>query len=415
MTKPGVKNTNKTNIAKPDGRGRLSFTYPGESYLYKIGKEDPPITVERFIDSIRFNEDKKKNLSPEYKVLGKLCPVYRYKKHDPIFQIINPQKYYYNKVPDRHLRAKAYVKLVLDENAGTETENDLLSLRDIYLNARQGSKMNSDGLFVEEARLLLEEVRLKQQRDLNAALERKKYYQNQEIQTAINSRRIKELGLCLTFRGLLTYLLNELKYRMDIENKRFKEETEEKDKEKVKRGRISRINISTGRIHQVIRNRSVIKEAPFLEYSELLESQGFDVVSLLLQISAELADQLHIDAENDRYLLRRATERYLVEFDRFFSDLRADGLKGAVRKRYPINIAILEISPGIPLQQDKVTQTVSTSERIANRISIIATLNEYRKEMAWRMRTWKLNDLKEIDATINKSLEIEHRLRKEYR
>jgi hypothetical protein len=34
-----------------------------------------------------------------------------------------------------------------------------------------------------------------------------------------------------------------------------------------------------------------------------LERLGFDVVGLLLQISQELIDQLHIDANDDSYLL----------------------------------------------------------------------------------------------------------------
>jgi hypothetical protein len=53
-------------------------------------------------------------------------------------------------------------------------------------------------------------------------------------------------------------------------------------------------------------------------YSEYFEKHGFDVIGLLKKISEELFNQLHVTAEEDNYLLRRATERYSVEVENYF-------------------------------------------------------------------------------------------------
>lgn len=103
-----------------------------------------------------------------------------------------------------------------------------------------------------------------------------------------------------------------------MKREKGKRDVEEAHSEMAERGRKSRLDASTGRVRQVIHNRNVQKEAPFLRDCQLHESLGFNVIGLLLQISIELIDQLHIDASNDFYLLRRATERYLAEFNGFF-------------------------------------------------------------------------------------------------
>jgi hypothetical protein len=72
------------------------------------------------------------------------------------------------------------------------------------------------------------------------------------------------------------------------------------------------------RIRNIISNPVIIKLAPFLEYWEEFEEQGFDVLGLLKEISTELSHQLHITAENDTYLLNRATERYFVQLENYF-------------------------------------------------------------------------------------------------
>ena len=125
------------------------------------------------------------------------------------------------------------------------------------------------------------------------------------------------------------------------------------------------------RIRHVIRNPCIIKEAPFLEDSELFESLGFDVIGLLLQISRELISQLDIDSNNDLYLLRRATERYSCEVNRFFFE----GLRGAVKKAHPMNVSI---SLSTPVRPDEEQDSIL--KRMANRKRIIAALNSTAKE-----------------------------------
>ena len=130
---------------------------------------------------------------------------------------------------------------------------------------------------------------------------------------------------------------------------------------------------------------------------------GFDVIGLLLQISRELISQLDIDSNNDLYLLRRATERYSCEVNRFFFE----GLRGAVKKAHPMNVSI---SLSTPVRPDEEQDSIL--KRMANRKRIIAALNEYRKRMAQQRRTWTLNDLKEATNTIQTAVEMEHKLKK---
>jgi len=104
-------------------------------------------------------------------------------------------------------------------------------------------------------------------------------------------RERKNWKYSLSFRGLLLYIYNE--YHADGKS----------DKR---------------RIRSVIQNPLVVEEAPFLKYSDEFEKHGFDVIGLLKKISEELFSQLHITAEEDNYLLRRATERYSVEVENYF-------------------------------------------------------------------------------------------------
>ena len=117
----------------------------------------------------------------------------------------------------------------------------------------------------------------------------------------------------------MAFLQSEREYRNRIENKKGKRDADEKQKEKAEEGSRALLKSSTERIYQVIRNPNVIKEAPFLKDSQFLEDLGFDVVDLLLKISQEVIHQLHIDSNNDSYLLIRATGRYFGEFTVPFS------------------------------------------------------------------------------------------------
>lgn len=71
------------------------------------------------------------------------------------------------------------------------------------------------------------------------------------------------------------------------------------------------------KIRRIIGKDHVLEQAPFLKYWQDLEKCGFGVIELLLQITEELYSQLHIDAEHDRYLLRRASERYFVGVENY--------------------------------------------------------------------------------------------------
>jgi hypothetical protein len=354
--------------------------------LYSIGRNNPPLKVKAFIQTNRRNEAER--MSYEYKILHKLCPVFYERNKDPVLRIINSPYEHYQR--NREARPLWIAKLVLDE----ETENEYRSLMDRYKSLRPGYRTSTSESF-------LKEDRFKEQRKLSALIE-KYYLQLKGLEIKINSKNRKDLGLCLTFRGLLAYLYCEFECRKLVERKKGVREQDKKEKRKATEREEARRKKWRGRIRQVIRNPNVIKEAPFLEHSELLENSGFDVIGLLLQISTELVDQLHIDTDGNRYLLRRATERYLAELNRFFFD----GPRGAVKKRHPMNIAL---SLGIPIYEDEDLDSII--ERIANKTSAISTLNEYRKRMALQMRTWLLNDLKEQEDTVNRSLEMEHVLK----
>jgi hypothetical protein len=129
-----------------------------------------------------------------------------------------------------------------------------------------------------------------------------------------------------TFRGLLLFLYLCKKYRL---KKRRVEDYNYKNKP----GRIRtaddkkssttgvRKHIQTIREIQRIFDKPTIQErAPFLKYWRDFERCGFKAVELSLEIAGELYTQLHIDAEHDKYLLRRASERYFVGVENYCYD-----------------------------------------------------------------------------------------------
>ena len=380
-------------VAKTRNEGRNLLPLKDLEYLstllYIIGESNPPIKVKEFIQAIRRNEDKK--LSIEYKILNKLCPVFYGRKKDPTLYIISPYEHYHNIKEARPLWTTAFVKLSVDEGM----ENDYQGLLKRYQKAQPRYRNTTNISFLKEARF-------KQQRKLNPQIE-KYYLQLMSLEAEINSENRKDLGLRLTFRGLLAYLFSEYQHQKDIESKRGKRKSKERHKEIENGWRKNLVKRSSTRIRHVIRNPCIIKEAPFLEDSELFESLGFDVIGLLLQISRELISQLDIDSNNDLYLLRRATERYSCEVNRFFFE----GLRGAVKKAHPMNVSI---SLSTPVRPDEEQDSIL--KRMANRKRIIAALNEYRKRMAQQRRTWTLNDLKEATNTIQTAVEMEHKLKK---
>jgi hypothetical protein len=123
------------------------------------------------------------------------------------------------------------------------------------------------------------------------------------------------------FRGLLLYLylckILRLKSdrREDYKNTPGKIKTKEDTMTSTCRKRRNKQTVT--RIHRIIDKDHILEQAPFLKYWQDFEKCGFNVIELLLQISEELYSQLHIDAENDRYLLRRASERYFVGVENY--------------------------------------------------------------------------------------------------
>ena len=126
-----------------------------------------------------------------------------------------------------------------------------------------------------------------------------------------------------TFRGLLLYLYLCKKYSL-------KKHGMQDYNYQTKPGRIggdddrktstlgARKHVQTIReIGKIFSKPSVLEKAPFLKYWQDFRECGFDVIGLLLQIAEELHSQLHIDAESDKYLLRRASERYFVGVENY--------------------------------------------------------------------------------------------------
>ena len=73
----------------------------------------------------------------------------------------------------------------------------------------------------------------------------------------------KNLDLTLTFRGVLTFMYSAYEYWVErIEGKKGKQETEINEKRNEIKRRKERLKVLTEKIHKVIRNPYVIKEAP---------------------------------------------------------------------------------------------------------------------------------------------------------
>lgn len=71
-------------------------------------------------------------------------------------------------------------------------------------------------------------------------------------------------------------------------------------------------------ISKVISNPALMEKIPFLMHWQYFERIGFNIFDLLLSLSSEYQNQMHIDAEEDNYLLRRITERFFIEVENHF-------------------------------------------------------------------------------------------------
>ena len=359
-------------------------------YLHRVGSKDPPIRVRDFIQDIRRDDTRdqktghKKKMSYEYKILAKLCPSYG-KKADPIMNRLYPVDAYHYIEESKYLWTRAFVKLVIDER----TANDYESILEGYSNAQQDYKRSTlQNSMPEEIEKKKRTYELKR-------------HEKSKFASAVNSRNVKDLGLCLTFRGLLAYLFSEHEYQNEVKREKGKRDAEEAHSEIAGRGRKAKLDSSVERVRQVIRNPNVQKEAVFLKDCELQEYMGFDVVGLLLLISVELIDQLHIDAGKDYYLLRRAMERYLVEFDRFFFGEPFD----PERVTHYTNVVCIHPLKGTGPSDKQSSVDVSSN---------VLRLNDFRGKMAELMSWLILRELDGMCAMVRKSLLMEKSLKVEY-
>ena len=151
--------------------------------------------------------------------------------------------------------------------------------------------------------------------------------QRRYLDTAIAENGLR--GYAINFRGFLLYLYNEYLMRKDS-SKDFEKESDRKLHHLRRRTINKNIHFNqtiTKRLRIVLYNPLTIKIAPFLQYWSEFEKYGFNVIELLLQISIELQNQMHIDAYGDTYLIRRATERYVIALENFIYDYELYSMK----------------------------------------------------------------------------------------
>lgn len=363
--------------SRNQGRNPLPLRDLGHTrdYLFLIGSS-LQLRSKDFFQSIRRNEDKK--MSYEYKIFKKLCPIYG-RSGCPVLNMLDPYRAYSNVEEDKYLWTNALVKLTVDQS----TEDEYEQADERSLHAKQAYCSISE-------QSNLKEIELK-----------KRYYEQKEVEkskivSAINSWNKKNLFLCLTFRGLLAYLFSEYEQQNALRAKKGRRNAKEKHKEKAVELKKHRLNDSNDRIRQIIRNQSILKEAPFLRDFDLHESLGFDVIGLLRRISIELISQFHIDASNDFYLVKRAMERYLAEFERFFFD----SLYDPVRDTYQMHLASVRSQKGVK----------SIDEQSQEDVSNVLRLNNYRGVMAEHMAWLVQQEIMDLKKIVTKSISLEHSL-----
>ena len=181
------------------------------------------------------------------------------------------------------------------------------------------------------------------------------------------------------FRGLLLflYLCKILRLKKDSRNdfKNRPGKTKAKDDTRTSTLGKRKYKQTVRKIHRIIEKDNILKQVPFLIYWRDFEKYGFDVIGLLLQIAEELHSQLHIDAESDNYLLRRASERYFIQVENYCHEMDNDFYDG--------NLSSSKITV------DKIN-------------TLVHVRHMYRKHMIPIQTEWIQTQLKTIDS-INES------------
>ena len=153
-----------------------------------------------------------------------------------------------------------------------------------------------------------DELKVKKDRENNASKEYRQVIQRYQIYSP-------------NFRGLLLYLYSCKILRLKDYNRDGYKNTpgriKAKDDTRTSTSTKRKDSRAAEKIRSGINRGHVLEQAPFLKYWQDFEKCGFNVIEILLQIAEELYSQLKIDAENDRYLLRRASERYFVGVENY--------------------------------------------------------------------------------------------------
>jgi hypothetical protein len=212
-----------------------------------------------------------KKFSNEFKIIKKLCPSFKE----------SPETHY--------LAARRFLKVTLKP----KIEKSLSEARREYKLAEQRMKEATpygpfDSITTEESA------------EIKLIINRYEVAQKQlsEIEDKLEKRGRKDWRYGPILRGLLLYLYCECNLVLWKNDSKMWERRE-----------------SNRYIRRVLSNPLVIQEAPFLLYWKEFNKYGFDVIDLLKQIATELYNQLHITTEQDKYLLRRATERYFIQLE----------------------------------------------------------------------------------------------------
>ena len=101
---------------------------------------------------------------------------------------------------------------------------------------------------------------------------------------------------------------------------------------------LTKKKILNEQIKEVISNERIKELAPFLQYWDDFEKEGFPVIKLLIKIANELKNQLNyesndLSSNNNDYLLKRVTERYFVAWLNYFY-YRGISIKGLNEEIY---------------------------------------------------------------------------------
>ena len=196
-------------------------------------------------------------------------------------------------------------------------------------------------------------------------LDRKYLMKKREL--AIQERRYWRYER-LTIRGLILYLYIENLIHNEKKRKPQGRKRDNRNGSKEKREH----DTYRQNIRNVLSNPKTTEKIPFLKYWAEFKNHGFDVINSLTSISSELINQLHVDAEEDNYLIRRATERYFIDVNNYFYE-------------YDVNNQI--IPSEFFLKDDELKKEKELRIR----------LNEYRKTIIHLQKTWIFTQLQNLE------------------